>query len=915
MYSDIGNWVNFLNSELLGGEVMDKMKLCKELKLTSLSVLKDYVKDLKGRELTKKLIELKYGFEVASYQIRNDNLLRSNDKLPFLAITESLLLLIKKTELEALKEGKKFNCIKFLIKFEKDLKKSNKGDDILSILGSDECLLEQNTKKKTVDKTIVDDSEKDFVKKVEKLYKSIISKKEVSKKDENEEDTEYEDDSDDEDIVEEEEDEYDDDEDDEEDEDEDESEESEELEEDEDEEDEDEEDEEYEEDDDHRRITRSQTRGKRGGFYVIMNRRPSKKRKINDRSESKFIDAINSMIEKNGSKGLKDEEERQNFEDKLLKHFSKFNKDKKQSMLEKFNSVINSDSNIEPILFKIINLNIPNEQKNDIINEYLNIEGSYSDKQKLKTWLENVLKIPFGVEVGKNFSELKDPIEIKNFVEDMKESMDNAVHGHDEAKKNIVEIMVQYITNPDSNGSCVGIWGPPGNGKTTLIKEGIAKAMGREFIFISLGGASDSSYLEGHSFTYEGSVYGRIAQGLMKCKCMNPIIYFDELDKVSEGHRGMEIINLLIHLIDPVQNTEFVDKYFYNIKLDLSKVTFMFSYNDPSKIDPILRDRITQIQTKFLMLEQKIFIAKNYLLPGILKDVGIEEEGVQIKSDLLEYIISSYTNEGGVRKIKKILYSLVRQLNILNLTRAKINKKTVLWPFKLKKDHLETLMSEFSKVEIQKVHEENKVGVINGLWAGSLGMGGILTIESKWIPSKDRNFVEATGSLEKVIKESIKVANTVAWSLLNERVKRSLEDRFEKDPYGIHIHCPDGATPKDGPSAGTALTVLLYSLYNNKKIKREIAITGEINLQGDVLEIGGLEEKLNGAKKAGVKVALIPNSNLKDIPKIKNRSKNLIDDEFEVIPVSNVKEVLDLVLCEPEGMNMNAIESKDRNTR
>ena len=324
----------------------------------------------------------------------------------------------------------------------------------------------------------------------------------------------------------------------------------------------------------------------------------------------------------------------------------------------------------------------------------------------------------------------------------------------------------------------------------------------------------------------------------------------------------------------------------------------MFSYNNPSLVDPILKDRITQVQTKFLILDQKIHIARNYLLPSILKDVGLKENSIDIKNDVLEYIISSYTNEGGVRKIKKIIYSIVRQLNILNLTKEKIVGKVVKWPFKVKKDHLNDLLTEFNKVEFQKIHEESKVGVINGMWAGTLGLGGVLPIESSWIPSKERNFIEATGSLEKVIKESVKVANTLALGMLSEEKKKELDEKFEKDPYGIHVHCPDGATPKDGPSAGTALTVLLYSLYCNKKIRNDIAITGEINLQGEVLEIGGLEEKLGGAKKAGVKTALIPKSNLKDIVKIKKRNPDLIGKDFKVISVSNINEVLDIALCE-----------------
>ena len=895
MYSDIGNWVNFLNSELdsLGANKMDRMEVCKDLKLTSISVLKDHIKNLKGRQLTKRLIELKYGFEIAAHQIKNDSLMGRTEKLPFLAICHSLLLLINKTEKDVMNMGKEFNSNKYFSKFEKSLNKATDSKDILKVIGQDECVLKDeklesiddvNSNNDSNDARDINNSLVDTIKKLYTVVSSNKKQKETTKESNEDEDTEYEDDSEDEESYEE-----------------DESEEYVEDEEDEEgEEDDEEDDEEYEEDEDEeeddRMVTRSQSK-KRGGWFLVMNKRPNKKKKVEDKADSTFLETIGSMIENNGSKGLRDPDERELFEDKLLKYFTKCESDKKDDLLGKFKNILNCESNIEPLLFKIINLNIPNETKNDIVNEYLNMEGSYSDKAKLKTWLENVIKIPFGKEVGKNLAELKDPVEISGFVNDIRTLMDKAVHGHEEAKKSIIQVMVQYITNPESNGSCIGIWGPPGNGKTTLIKEGIAKAMEREFVFISLGGAQDSSYLDGHSFTYEGSIYGRIAQGLMKCKCMNPIIYFDELDKVSGSYKGMEIINCLVHLIDPAQNSEFVDKYFYNLKLDLSKVTFMFSYNNPSLIDPILKDRITQIQTKFLILDQKIHIAKNYLLPAIAKDVGLKEGCIEIKNDLLEYIISSYTNEGGVRKIKKILYSVVRQLNILNLTKEKLSGKTVKWPFKIKKEYLPELLMDFDKVEFQKIHNESKVGVINGMWAGSLGLGGVLPIESRWVPSKERNYIEATGSLEKVIKESIRVANTLALSLLTEKARKNLDDNFEKEPQGIHVHCPDGATPKDGPSAGTALTVLLYSLYCNKKIKNDIAITGEINLQGEVLEIGGLEEKLGGAKKAGVKTALIPKSNLKDISKISKRNPDLIGDNFEVIPVENIKEVLKLVLC------------------
>ena len=239
---------------------------------------------------------------------------------------------------------------------------------------------------------------------------------------------------------------------------------------------------------------------------------------------------------------------------------------------------------------------------------------------------------------------------------------------NDLRQKNIVEIMVQYITNPDSNGSCVGIWGPPGNGKTTLIKEGIAKAMGREFIFISLGGASDSSYLEGHSFTYEGSVYGRIAQGLMKCKCMNPIIYFDELDKVSDSPKGEEIIGILTHLTDTTQNDKYHDKYFSEIDFDLSKCLFIFSYNDDDKVNPILKDRMYKINTKGYDKKEKVIIAEKHLLPKIKEQVKFDEDQINIPTSCMEYIIEKFGgNESGVRNLKRCLEIICTKLNLYRL--------------------------------------------------------------------------------------------------------------------------------------------------------------------------------------------------------------------------------------------------------
>lgn len=580
-------------------------------------------------------------------------------------------------------------------------------------------------------------------------------------------------------------------------------------------------------------------------------------------------------------------------EDRVLNHFKKFKDEEKINNVEKLRKLLDIE-NEEPILFKIINLDIPLEQKHNILSEYISLEKSTYEKSKLKTWLKNVLKLPFGQYRGIDLENLEKD-NIKEFLDKLKNNMDEAVLGHNEAKNRIVEVMGQYITNPNSKGTCIGIYGPPGNGKTTMIKEGIAKAMDRPFVFISLGGAQDATFLEGHSYTYEGSIYGRIAQGLMDSKCMNPIFYFDELDKVSDTHRGREIINLLVHLIDPAQNMEFVDKYFYNLKLDISKATFIFSYNRRHNIDRILRDRITEIQTKTLLKKQKISITLRYLMKGIYKDVGLEDNTFIIPDDIIEHIISNYTFEGGVRKLKSIIYSMIRQLNILNLTEGNIHNKLVTNGYMVSMDDLDVLLRDYQSISLDKIHKYPKVGVINGMWANDLGVGGVLPIESSWIRSEKAGTIKMTGSLQDVIKESIIVAETVAWNSLKKKEKKNLEKRYNEISEGIHIHCPDGSTPKDGPSAGTAMTVVLYSMYTGKKIKNSIAITGEINLRGEVTKIGGLEEKLHGAKKAGVRLALIPEENMDDLEKIKERDNKLLDRSFEVRSVNNIRDVLKIV--------------------
>ena len=255
-----------------------------------------------------------------------------------------------------------------------------------------------------------------------------------------------------------------------------------------------------------------------------------------------------------------------------------------------------------------------------------------------------------------------------------KKKLDDAVYGLNDAKLQIMQMLGQWISNPNSIGTSIAIKGPMGTGKTTLVKEGISKILKRDFAFIALGGATDSSFLEGHSYTYEGSTWGKIVEILVKSKCMNPIIYFDELDKVSDTPKGEEIIGILTHLTDATQNSKFHDKYFSELDFDLSRCMFIFSYNDETKINPILKDRMYRIQTKGYNLKEKTVIANDYLIPDIQNQVKFEKDDIIIPEKSLQYIIDKYTDkEDGVRNLKRCLEIIYTKLNLCRLMKPEDN--------------------------------------------------------------------------------------------------------------------------------------------------------------------------------------------------------------------------------------------------
>lgn len=358
-------------------------------------------------------------------------------------------------------------------------------------------------------------------------------------------------------------------------------------------------------------------------------------------------------------------------------YFNKLSLEEQTKLLNELDIISNQVKHDKPYRVSLLESNIPAKFKAAAlkkINALRYMEPGAGEYYKSKNWVDTFMHIPFN-----SYKELpinkSDGIEkCHDFMENAKQVLDSAVYGLNDAKLQIMQLVGQWITNPKAVGTSIAIKGPMGTGKTTLVKEGISKILNREFTFIALGGATDSSFLEGHSYTYEGSTWGRIVDILIQSQCMNPIIYFDELDKISDTPKGEEIAGILTHLTDSAQNTQFHDKYFSEIDFDLSKCLFIFSYNDESKINPILRDRMYRIQTKGYDKKQKTIIARNYLLKTIRDMVKFTEEEIIISDETLHYIIDNFTDqEDGVRNLKRCLEIIYTKLNLYRLMKPDTN--------------------------------------------------------------------------------------------------------------------------------------------------------------------------------------------------------------------------------------------------
>jgi ATP-dependent Lon protease len=348
-----------------------------------------------------------------------------------------------------------------------------------------------------------------------------------------------------------------------------------------------------------------------------------------------------------------------------------------ESALQQIEEIKKHNDITKPYRLTLLDASIPSQYKAIAyrkISSLRNMEPGGGDYYKMKNWVDTFMQIPFGKYKNLPIT-IEDGVEkCHAFMDNAKQILDQAVYGLNDAKLQIMQMVGQWIVNPSAIGTAIAIKGPMGTGKTTLVKEGISKILGRDFVFIALGGATDSSFLEGHSYTYEGSSWGKIVDLLIKCKSMNPVIYFDELDKISDTPKGEEIAGILTHLTDTAQNNQFHDRYFSEIEFDLSRCLFIFSYNDESKVNKILLDRMYRIQTQGYNQAQKTTISNKYLLPKICEQVKFQMGDITIAEDTLHYIITNYTDkEDGVRTLKRCLEIIYTKLNLYRLMRPDTN--------------------------------------------------------------------------------------------------------------------------------------------------------------------------------------------------------------------------------------------------
>jgi ATP-dependent Lon protease len=563
--------------------------------------------------------------------------------------------------------------------------------------------------------------------------------------------------------------------------------------------------------------------------------------------------------------------------------------------IEKINEMTyeNVDLKKQILLLKNMPINI----KSLAIEKINEMKLNNNDYYKQFLYVKTLLNFPWPDRDDKLFKiSSEDPIKCAEYLSEIENKLTIKTYGHKKIKEQLILQVAKWISNPKSNGCAISLNGPPGVGKT-LIAKSLSESLEIPFVQITLGGQNDGELLHGHGYTYSGAQPGLIIKKILEAGSTRCILYLDELDKSCAKHGSTnEITSILIHLTDPNMNSSFQDRFFQGIDFPLDRVIIMTSYNDRSKIDPILLDRFIELDVKPYNIQDKISIIKNYIIKELSIIIGIPYK-LQMTDECIKKIINDYTIEAGVRDIKRKIELILLKLNKLHLTnqieKYLDNSKNII----LTQELIDELIDS-NKIEKKNISKISIVGAVNGLYATNVGTGGITIIQIEPNYSLDTNFsLKLTGSQGDVMKESVQCAFTCAIRYLCkntsfnslEKINSHIKENF---PNGFHIHTPAGATPKDGPSAGCAFSIGFISLILNKPFNNNVAMTGEIDLNLNITKIGGLEYKLVGAKQAGVTTVLVPKDNSTDIDQIKKDYYDLFDDNFKYIYISTLDDAV-----------------------
>ena len=530
-------------------------------------------------------------------------------------------------------------------------------------------------------------------------------------------------------------------------------------------------------------------------------------------------------------------------------------KEKISVMKEELGDFSQDDDVIE-IVDRVKDADIPKEVREKLeaeIKKLTKMQPFSAESSVIRNYIEAVLDLPWN-------KETKDVLDLKK----ASEILERDHYGLKDAKEKVLDYLAVKTLNPSMNGAILCLSGPPGIGKTSLVKS-IAESMGRKFVRVSLGGVRDEAEIRGHRRTYVGSMPGKIMKAMKEAGTKNPVILLDEIDKMSNDYKG-DPASAMLEVLDPEQNKSFEDHYI-DMPFDLSKVFFVATANDLRTVSAPLRDRMDILQLSSYTEFEKLHIAQNFLLKQAQKENGLADVEIKIPDKVMFKLIDEYTREAGVRNLKREIINICRKI-----AREVVEKD--IKKFNLKANDLEKYLGK-AKFRPEKSRKAvGKVGVVNGLaWTA---VGGV-TLDVQGVDTAGKGDVTLTGTLGNVMKESASVAMTYVKANLKKYPPK--DENFFKD-RAIHLHFPEGATPKDGPSAGITITTAIVSVLTNRKVRQDIAMTGEITITGDVLAIGGVREKVIGAHRAGIKEVILPEDNRVDTDEIPDELKSTMKIHF-----------------------------------